>query len=141
MTFIDADVWIDFLCGAEPGAAAAEKLLGERRAALSVVSAFELLCGATRPRQIEQLESLLKALDPLPLTLGAVRHAAVHYRRLRRDGLLIGNQDLLLAGAAIDLGWSILTRNRDHFARVAGLEVLAPLDIHDEAAIGGTEEE
>ena len=141
MTLIDADVWIDFFSGAEPGATAAEGLLRERRAALSVVSAFELLCGATRPQQIEELESLLKALDPLPLSIGAVRHAAAHYRRLKEDGLLIGNQDLLLAGAAIDLGCRVLTRNRGHFSRVSGLEVVSPADLDGEPVAGREEEE
>lgn len=93
---------------------------------LSVVSAYELLCGATSERQIEELDTLFSAVEPVPLTLPAVRSAGAEYVRLRGEGLVIGNQDLLLAGTALHTGCAVLTRNQEHFDRIPDLEVLTP---------------
>ncbi len=129
MILVDADVWIDFYCGASPGAAAVERLLLHGSAGLSVVTLYELLCGAQRDQQVEQLEDLERVVRPLPLSAEAARRAASEYRRLRRSGQLIGNEDLLLAASALELGVPVLTRNRSHFSRVDGLELVAPEDV------------
>ncbi|MFQ5740971.1 MAG: type II toxin-antitoxin system VapC family toxin [Acidobacteriota bacterium] len=132
MTFlilIDTDLWIDFFSGAEPGAAAVERLIGQRRAALSVVTVFELFCGATRPAQIEQLERMVGALEPVTLTCSSAQRAGQCYLQLRRQGRLIGNQDLMIAATALELGIPILSRNRPHFGRISALEVLSPEEV------------
>ncbi len=124
MILVDADVWIDFFSGVHPGAGAVERLLLEGRAGLSVVSLYELYCGAQRQDQVEQLETLQTTVEPIPLTAQAARRAAEQYRRLRREGRLIGNEDLLLAATALEMGAPIMTRNRQHFERVEGLELI-----------------
>lgn len=129
MILVDTDLWIDFFSGADPGASAVERLLRERRAVLSVVSAFELLCGAGKERQQEQLENLFRVVPPVDLTRDAARHAAADYRRLRAAGSLIGNQDLLLAGTALEYQLPILSRNRKHFARIPTLAVVSPEEL------------
>lgn len=126
MILVDTDLWIDFFSGADPGASAVERLLRERRALLSVISAFELFCGTHKKRQQEQLESLLRVVPPIDLTRGAALSAARHYKKLRKSGSPIGNQDLLLAGTALDYQLPILTRNRKHFERITTLEVVSP---------------
>lgn len=129
MILVDADVWIDFLAGHGPGAGAVEALLLERRAAISLITVYELFCGATRPGQVEQLETLVEVLAPIPLTYAAVRLAAAEYVRLRRRGEMVSNEDLLVGVAALELGFPVLTRNRSHFERIEGLEVLTPPDV------------
>ncbi len=128
MILVDTDLWIDFFSGIDPGAAAVERLLRERRAVLSVVSAFELLCGAGKERQ-QQLENLFRVVPPVDLTRDAARHAAADYRRLRAAGSLIGNQDLLLAGTALEYQLPILSRNRKHFERLPKLTVVSPEEL------------
>ncbi len=129
MILVDSDLWIDFFSDADPGARAVERLLDERRAALSVISVFELACGAQRREQIEQIETLVSAIEPIVLTRDAARRAGDYYLQLRRQGLLIGNQDLMLAATASELDIAILTRNHRHFSRIPDLEVLSPADI------------
>lgn len=126
MILIDSDVWIDFFAGVDPGAGAVERLLGNRRAALSVISVFELTCGAQRPKQVEEIRTLVSTIEPIGLTSKAAQRAGEYYLQLKRQGRLIGNQDLLLAATAAELGLAVLTRNHDHFSRIAGLEVLSP---------------
>ena len=132
MILVDTDVWIDFFAGADPGAQAVERLLAQRRAALSVISVFELFCGAQNRKQVTQIETLVSAVQPIDLTPGAARSAGEHYLRLRAQGRLIGNQDLMLAAAAAELGIAVLTRNRDHFERIEGLAVLSPEEVVSE---------
>ena len=129
MILVDSDVWIDFFAGADPGASAVARLLGERRAALSVISVFELACGARRRQQAEEVETLVSTLEPITLTQNAARRAGEYYLQLRQRGLLIGNQDLMLAATATELGIAVLTRNHDHFSRIADLEVLSPGEV------------
>ena len=132
MILVDTDVWIDFFAGADPGAQAVERLLAGRRAALSVISVFELFCGAQTPKQVAEIEALISTVQPIELTPDAARRAGEYYVRLRGRGLSIGNQDLVLAAAATELGIAVLTRNRDHFERIEGLAVLSPEEVLSE---------
>ncbi|MFN7941182.1 MAG: type II toxin-antitoxin system VapC family toxin [Thermoanaerobaculia bacterium] len=43
---------------------------------------------------------------------------------LRRQGAAIGTMDLLIAATAIAEGAPLVTRNRRHFARIPGLELI-----------------
>ena len=129
MILIDSDLWIDFFSGADPGARAVERLLAERRATLSVISVFELACGAQRREQVEQIETLVSTIEPIQLTQDAARRAGAYYLQLRTQGRLIGSQDLMLAATATERGIAVLTRNHKHFSRIAGLEILSPEEV------------
>lgn len=129
MILVDTDVWIDFFAGMDPGARAVETLLVEQRAVLSAVTVFELFSGVRDSAQAAPLEALIARLPPIELTGAAARRAGMLYANLARQGRLIGNQDLMLAASAAELGIPVLTRNRGHFDRVGGLEVLSPEEI------------
>jgi predicted nucleic acid-binding protein len=45
-------------------------------------------------------------------------------RRLKREGRIIGANDIWIAATALQADLPILTRNRDEFSRVAGLRVI-----------------
>ena len=132
MILVDTEVWIDFFAGADPGAVAVDTLLQQRRAVLSTITVFELLCGAGNSRQTQQLETLFRLVQTVDVTVDAARYAARHYTELRQTGSLIGNQDLLLAGTALEYHLPILTRNRQHLERIEDLEVLSPEQISRE---------
>jgi predicted nucleic acid-binding protein len=119
MTIADTDVLIDYLAG-KGEAAAVKGLL--RRGALrtTVVTRFELLSGAKNPKQLARLVQLLAAVPSL-----ALDDAASEVRRsLERSGNPIGMADSLIARIAIGNGGTLLTRNRRHFERVAGLRLV-----------------
>ena len=45
--------------------------------------------------------------------------------RLRKDGRMIGDFDLLIAATCLHHGLKLLTNNRRHFERIQGLEILS----------------
>lgn len=47
------------------------------------------------------------------------------YRYLQRNNMLIGSNDLWIAATAVAHAMPIVTRNRAHFSRVPGVEVIA----------------
>lgn len=54
-----------------------------------------------------------------PMHYGLIRHD------LERKGMTIGSMDLLIAAHALALDAKLVSNNREHFSRVAGLTVVA----------------
>lgn len=129
MILVDSDVVIDFFAGVEPGASVLGRLLAGRRVLISAVTAFEIRAGITRKKRLEQVERFLSVVPVLAFDREQADLAAASYTGLRRRGRLVGNQDLFLAAAAARAGVPILTRNREHFGRIEGVETLSPEDL------------
>jgi predicted nucleic acid-binding protein len=123
----DTDVLIDFLSGHEPAASrVASEIAEEAGLVTTVVSRFELLAGARRPKQERAVRQLLEALAILDLDSRGADRAAQVRRDLDKAGAPIGMADSLIAGIVLRYGGRLLTRNHRHFERVEGL-ALAPL--------------
>ncbi len=120
----DTDVLIDFFSGAEPAAGAVTKLLMEDRLAVTTLTLFELACGIRTEGQLRDLELLTQAAFVVVLDSRAALKAGAVYRELRAKGELIGVADLLIAGCCLAAEMPLLTRNREHFERVRGLELV-----------------
>jgi tRNA(fMet)-specific endonuclease VapC len=95
--------------------------LDDRGMATTAISAFELLSGARSTDQQTTIEALLAALPILPFDDAAGRAAARCRRELESGGQTIGMGDYLIAGICLSRGATLLTRNRKHFERIAGL--------------------
>ena len=94
--------------------------------AVSIVVASELRYGAERRgsmRLSRQLETVLSAIETLPLAEPADRHYGMIRAELERIGRPIGHNDLLIAAHARALGATLVTRNVGEFNRVSGLTV------------------
>ncbi len=124
MTIADTDVLIDFLAGRGDGAllVAAELDLGTLQT--TAVTRFELLAGAARHEKA--VRQLLDAIPTLVLDAPAADLAAKVRRDLESRGQAIGMGDSLIAGIALRHDGTLLTRNRKHFERVAGLRLAGP---------------
>lgn len=48
------------------------------------------------------------------------------YTLLKKEGKLIGNQDILIASIALTNDIPLLTRNIDHFQRIKGIKIISP---------------
>lgn len=126
---LDTDVVIDFFSGAQPMAGAVAHLLEEDCAALTSLTIFELACGARSAEQLDDIERLVDATALLDVGVPASLQAAASYRDLRGRGRLIDAPDLLIAGCCLAAGLPLLTRNRSHFERVSGLELVEAPDV------------
>ena len=127
MIVADTDVLIDFLAGREPSAGRVARELERGNLWATVITRFEMLSGARGAREMRIVSELLDSMKIVPLDVCAADRAAVVRRALERKGVGIGMADSLIAGMALHVGGTLLTRNRRHFERVEGLD-LVPLE-------------
>lgn len=103
------------------------RALAPTECGISTVSLYELFSGVERCRQPEQerqkVQVFISVLHVLPFDQDAARHTAGIRWHLERQGQTIGAYDLMLAGQALSLGVSLVTRNTDEFQRVPGLRL------------------
>jgi predicted nucleic acid-binding protein len=92
----------------------------------SVVSLFELECGAESDDQRGTIRALLREIAVSVLDADDVVEAAKIDRELRALGQRLETRDTLIAGVARSRNLALVTRNRRHFDRVAGLSVESP---------------
>ena len=97
--------------------------LAAGRLGTTAVSRAELLRGVRTARQVRATAELLAAVVTLPLDEDGADRAAEVARGLDRAGQTIGMADALIAGIVLAHGGALLTRNRDHFVRVPGLDL------------------
>lgn len=92
---------------------------------MSVITKSELLCGVEVSPRRTQDAGALAAFLPYVEVLDFPDTAAVHYAGIRADlkkrGVLIGANDLLIAAHARAIGLTLVTNNTAEFARVKGL--------------------
>lgn len=122
MILADTDVLIDALRG--KGAHDRVRLeIAQGQLATTVISVFELWSGARTTAEQEKVGLLLDAMRILEIDLNAARQAARIRRELESAGTPIGTADYLIAGICLSRGAILLTRNSEHFGRVAGLSL------------------
>lgn len=121
MIVADSDVLIDALRGGNPAAERIRLELSTGGLATTAISVFELKSGARSGRAAAQVETLLAPLTVLPLDEEAADKAGAIRRDLESAGTPISMADYLIAGICVSRSAILLTRNRTHFERVAGL--------------------
>lgn len=123
MIVADTDVLIDYLAGRGPAAERVEIELTSDSFGTTAVTRFELLAGARDRTAQDMILRLLDTIPTLPLDRPAADRAAEIQRALGRKGQGIGMADSLIAGIALVHDAILLTRNVQHFERVAGLKL------------------
>jgi len=128
-TVIDTDILIDLLRNVK-------KVVGflaeieERGNLLSTttINAFELYYGAHKSSEREQnmlaTGKLLNRLILLPLGLRSAETAGRIYAELETKGQPIGLRDALIGAITLTRGYTIVTRNVEHFQKITGLTVI-----------------
>ena len=123
---MDTDWAIDYLHKAERTVRRLEELL-PKGVGLSVISLAELydgLAGSKNPdADAEALRLFLEALEVVPLDDASCRVFGEERARLREEGNLIGDMDILIGATAIGNGLILLTNNTRHFERMQGLKL------------------
>ena len=125
---MDTDWAIDYLHKAERTVRRLEELL-PNGVGLSIVSLAELYEGLARSRNpdadAEALRLFLEAVVVVPLDDAACRTSGEERARLREEGNLIGDIDILIGATAVSNGLTLLTNNRRHFERMTGLNIVS----------------
>lgn len=123
---VDTDWVIDYLDHADRTVRRMEELLAAG-IGLSIVSLAELyegLVGSNDPENDEAaLRLFLEAVDIVPLGDAACRVFGEERARLRSQGNIIGDMDILIGATAISYNLTLLTNNRKDFERLENLTI------------------
>ena len=122
----DTDVIIDFFSGSEPFAQMIADLIQKDRLALTSITVFELYAGVSGPKRLDQIDDLVSLAKVFSFGTEEALAAVGIYNKLKKEGKLIGIQDILIAGVCLARKQPLLTRNRDHFSRISGLRLPRP---------------
>ena len=103
------------------------EILASEGICISVISVAELYEGVYTSRDQEREEQALRRLVDAFVVLDVDHETARIFgrerRRLRAEGAMISDMDLMIAATALQHGLTVLTDNRRHFERVEGLAV------------------
>lgn len=125
---MDTDWAIDYLHGADNTVTRVEELL-PAGVGLSVVSLAELYKGLSQSRNpdtdSEALRLFLEAVAVVPLDDAACPAFGAARARLREEGNLIGDMDILIGATALSNNLTLLTNNTRHFERLQGLRIVS----------------
>ena len=125
---MDTDWAIDFLHKADRTVRRLEELL-PNGVGLSVVSLAELYEGLARSRNPDAdskaLHLFVEAVEVVPLDDAACQVFGEERAKLRKEGNLIGDMDILIGATAISNGLTLLTNNTRHFERMQRLNIVS----------------
>ena len=125
---VDTDWAIDYLHNADRTVRRLEALF-TNGVGLSIISLAELYDGLAGSRNPDAdalaLRLFLEAVDVVPLDDAACRVFGEERARLREEGNLIGDMDILIGATAVRNGLTLLTNNRRHFERMQGLNIVS----------------
>jgi len=123
MFLYDSDVLIDFLRGAEPAASHLREDLLRGRVCVSAMTVFELRAGARSARQQQAVETLLAAIQVVPIDSAVAWRAGDVFRDLKATGQEVGAADCLIGATCLAHDALLVTRNRRHFERMPGVKL------------------
>jgi tRNA(fMet)-specific endonuclease VapC len=109
-----------------PVAAKLRSISSPDQVCTSIVVAAELRYGAAKkasPVLTERVETILKAMDVLPLNGDADRYYGSLRADLERRGMPIGGNDMLIAAHALATGSVLITGNTREFSRIRDLKL------------------
>lgn len=96
------------------------------RVTINAMTYFETKRGLSLPtfrRKLETFRRFVVLFGILPLDTEALDVSATLYQDLRRQGTLLEDADILIAGISIANNATLVTRNLKHFTRVEGLKL------------------
>ena len=94
---------------------------------LSVITYYEILNGLyykDAKSQLKQFEDFVILNNIIPLTDEIAQKAASIFADLRKKGITIGHNDVLIAATAIVNDMIFVTNNSKHFSHIEELEIV-----------------
>ncbi|MCB0571738.1 MAG: type II toxin-antitoxin system VapC family toxin [Phaeodactylibacter sp.] len=93
---------------------------------ITVVTYYEVMNGLLykdAKKQLARFEEFVRLNNVLPLTLQAATISAQVFAELRKTGKVIGHNNVLIAGIALEQDMVLITNNTSHFGRIEGLSI------------------
>lgn len=126
---VDTDVLIDLLREKEDAVEKIKELEKNKGLATTDINAFELYFGAynskKKDKNLSSTKGLLKNLTLLHTTEEAMETGGRIYSNIKAKGKSIEIRDVLIAAITLQKGFSLLTRNRDHFEKIEELVLVS----------------
>jgi len=126
---IDTDILIDLLRNVAIVVDSVSEMEGKGYLlATTIINAFELFHGAykskKREKNLASTKTLLKRLIILKMGLTSARNAGRMYAELEVEGRPIGLRDAMVGAITLTKGYSLVTRNTEHFQKIRGLNLI-----------------
>lgn len=126
-SLIDTDILSYFFKGIPSVVSGFQKYLKEyNQIEISIISVYEIRSGLFAKgalKQLAEFERFLSGCNVIPLSDQSVQISAEIYGKLKKEGQRLDDIDLLIAGIALENGFSLVTNNLKHFSRIPGLSV------------------
>lgn len=122
---IDSDICVDFLRKRGEGFSLLSQAFMKYNLCITAITAFELHLGHIKMNRVEaEIIGFLSQFKILPFDYSASRSAAAIQAELEKKGRSIGIPDTLIAAICLTNTIPLLTMNKRHFSRVAGLKLI-----------------
>lgn len=96
------------------------------RLTVSIISYYEILRGLKAlgsKKKLQAFEKFVNDCEVEELGISVMDNAAEIYVKLKNEGKLVEDADILIAATAMNNGFAVVTDNVKHFNRIKGLEV------------------
>ena len=124
---LDTNVCIPFLNEKEPALAERLKRHSPEDVKLCSVVKAELLYGARSSSRVEQnlgnLERFFSVFESLSFDDAAAEQYGLLRAQLRRSGIPVGANDMMIAAIALAADCTLVSRNADELRHIAGLRL------------------
>ena len=125
---IDTDWIIDHLNGIESATKKLEKFTasGICTSVISVAELYEGVYGSKDyDKSLETLETFLEGITVLSIDQGVCKIFGRERNKLRKQGNIIGDFDLVIASICLRHNLTLLTNNNTHFERIDSLKIVS----------------
>lgn len=124
----DTDWVIDYLMGVQPVIHKMEELKPEGLAisVITMAEVYEGVCYSRKPAESQKgFEDFLEEIPVLEVNENIAKIFGRERGRLRRQGNIIGDFDLLIAATCLENDFTLLSNNVKHFERIEGLRTIS----------------
>jgi len=121
---VDTSVFIEFLRKKDKTNTILYSISEVFPLAISSVTLYELLMGATDNKKIYDIRLLTEDLLILPFDDRVATKSGEIYHKLRRENKMIEFRDIFIAATCIVYEMPLKTLNIKHFERISGLTIL-----------------
>jgi tRNA(fMet)-specific endonuclease VapC len=121
---IDTSIFIEFLRKKDKTKTVLYSIPRNTQLAISFVTLYELLTGATDKSKKQDVKILTEDLLVLPFDQEVAKKSGEIYHQLRKENNLIEFRDIFIAATCLVYEMPIKTLNQKHFKRIKNLQII-----------------